>query len=91
MNELTTSDLFFIITGTAVIIITVLVAIGIVYVIMFVRTVKKVANTAQRATELVSEDLADLRKNVKERGISAGAFVDFAKSLARKKILPKKK
>jgi hypothetical protein len=90
MNELTTSDLFFIITGSAVIIITVLLAIGIFYVIMFIRTVKKVANTAQRATELVSEDLADLRRNVKDKGLNVGSIVNFAKSLSRKKISRKK-
>ena len=90
MNELSTADLFFIITGSAVIIITVLLAIGLFYVIMFVRTVKRVAHTAQKATELVSEDLADLRRNVKDRGFSLGALFDFAKSLGRKKVTRKK-
>ncbi len=90
MNALTTADLFFIITGSAVIIITILLAIGILYVIMFVRTVKRVAHTAQKATELVSEDLADLRKNVKERGLSLGTVFGFVKALGRKKVTRKK-
>ncbi len=90
MNELSLVDLFFIITGAAVVIITVLLAIGLIYVIVFVRTIKNVARTAQRATELVSEDISDLRDNIKSQGFSVGAVTSFAKSLGRKKIFKKK-
>lgn len=90
MTELTTPDVFFIVTGSAVIIVTVLLAIGLLYVIMFVRTVKRIAHTAQKATEMVSEDLADLSKNVREKGFSLGALFGFAKALGRKKTNRKK-
>ena len=90
MAELSLVDLFFIITGVAVVIITVLLVIGLIYIIVFVRTIKNVARTAQRATELVSEDLSDLRTNIKEKGVSINAFTNFAKSMARKKIFRKK-
>ena len=91
MTELTTPDLFFIITGSAVIIVTVLLAIGLLYVIMFVRTVKRIAHTAQKATEMVSEDLADLSKTVREKGFSLSALMGFAKTFARKKVSPRSK
>lgn len=90
MNELTTADIFFIITGAAVIIITVLLAIGLVYVIMFVRAAKRVIHIAQKATELVSDDIANFSKNVRERGFSAGSLFDFIKSIGSKKITRKK-
>lgn len=90
MTDITLVDLFFIITGAAVVLITILLAIGLLYVILFVRTIKEVAKTAQRATELVSEDLSDLRSNIKERGFNVGAITSFAKSLMHKKVTRKK-
>jgi hypothetical protein len=65
-------------------------AIGLVYVILFVREVKKVAETAHRASELISEDIDALRQNVKDKGFSIGAFTNFAKSLVRKNTTHKK-
>lgn len=90
MNELSLVDIFFIITGSAVIIITVLLAIGLLYIIVFVRTIKQVAKTAQRATEVVSEDISNLRDNIRERGFSLGAIASFAKGLSKKKTTRKK-
>lgn len=90
MNELSLVDIFFLITGSAVIIITILLAIGLLYLIMFVRTVKKIAHTAHKATEMVSEDLTDLSRNFREHGVSLGALVSFAKSFAKRKVTRKK-
>ncbi len=90
MNDISLVDIFFLITGSAVILITILLAIGLLYIIMFVRTVKSVARTAQKATELVSEDIADLSKNIRARGFSLATLFDFAKSFGKKKITRKK-
>jgi hypothetical protein len=90
MTDISLVDIFFIITGIAVVLITILLAIGLIYVIVFVRTIKNVAQTAQRATEFVSEDLADLRNNIRSQGFSLSALAGFAKSLGRKKINRKK-
>ncbi len=90
MTDISLVDIFFIVTGSAVILITILVAISLLYIIVFVRTIKEVAKSAQRATELVSEDIADLRSNIKQRGFSLGDIVSFAKGLGRKKVTRKK-
>ncbi len=90
METLTLVDIFFLITGSAVIIISILLAIGLIYIIMFVRTVKKVARTAQVASEGISEDIVALRKNIKERGLSLSSIVNFAAGLAKRKITRKK-
>lgn len=91
MNELSIVEAFFLITGSAVIIITVLLAIGLFYVIMFVRTAKQVARTAQKATELVSEDIADLSKKIREKGFSLATLFEFIKAVGRRKVSPRKK
>ena len=91
MTDLTLVDIFFIITGIAIIIITAMLAIGIIYLIMFLRTIKQVARTAQRATEIVSEDIGELRDSIREKGVSVGAFTNFAKNISKRKIFPKNK
>lgn len=90
MTDLSLVDIFFIITGSAVIIITILLAIGLLYVIIFVRTIKEVAKTAQRATELVSEDIVNLRDNIRTRGFSLRALASFVTGLGRKKTTQSK-
>lgn len=90
MNNVTLIDVFFVITGLAVIIITIMVAIGLFYLITFLRTVRRVARTAQRASEIISEDLTDLRQNIKEKGLNLGAVAKFANNIRRKRIYPKK-
>ncbi len=90
MNNLSLVDVFFIITGAAVVIITVMLAIGLIYVISFVRTVKKIAHTAHRTSEVVSEDLMDFSRSVREKGFSVGTLMDFVKAIGRKRIIRKK-
>lgn len=90
MNELTITEVFFIITGVAIVIITILIGIALFYLITFLRTVRTVAKTAKRASEIVSEDLSDLRQNIKEKGLNLGAVAKFANNIRRKRIYPKK-
>ncbi len=90
MNDISLVEVFFVITGSAVIIITILLAIGLLYVIMFVRSVKRIARTAQKATELVSEDIADFSKSIREKGFTLGTLFEFVKSLGKRKITRKK-
>lgn len=91
MEDLSLVRIFFILTGTAVIIITILLAIGLLYLIMFLRTVRQVARTAQQASEIISEDISELRDSIKEKGMTLGAIAKFAKGMSKQRILSKKK
>lgn len=77
MDSLTLTDLFFWLTGLAVILITALLTVALLYLIFFLRAIKKVARQAQRATELVSEDLAILKKSAKDHGFSIKSLIKF--------------
>lgn len=85
MIELTILNVFLIIAAIAVIIVTALIVVALVYFILFIRAVKQVANTAQRATEIVTKDVIELKKNIQNNGISLGAFAKFIKALAGRK------
>ena len=84
MEALTLTDFFFWITGIAVIIITTLAVVALLYLIWFLRTIKKVAETAKRTAEFVSDDLGTLHKNIKEKGLSLKSLIDFAWGLRSK-------
>ncbi|QQS22696.1 hypothetical protein IPM19_03635 [bacterium] len=84
MESLTLTDLFFWLTGLAVILITALLTVALVYLISFLRTIRLVARQAQRATQLVSEDLVELKKNIKDQGFSIKSLIKFLFGLKTK-------
>jgi hypothetical protein len=90
MNELNLVDIFFIITGSAVIIVTILLAIALFYIIGFVRAMKQVAITAQRATQIVSDDIAELSHDIKQRGLRLGTLMTFFKNFGKDRSTRKK-
>lgn len=84
METLTLTDLFFWLTGIAVIIITTLSVVALLYLIFFLRVIRNVAHQAQKATEMVTEDFVSLRKNIKERGFSLKSLITFLFGLKAK-------
>jgi 5-bromo-4-chloroindolyl phosphate hydrolysis protein len=84
-------DIFFTLTGVAVIIITILIAIIAIYVISVFRTVRRIVRTAEFAANVVKEDFGELRTNLKEQGLNFFAFANFFKNIAKKRIIPNRK
>ncbi|MEZ4180014.1 MAG: hypothetical protein R3B41_00635 [Candidatus Doudnabacteria bacterium] len=85
MINISILDIFLIIASSAIIIVSILSIIGLIYLILFLRTIKQVANSAKRATEIVSTDIASLRDNIKKNGLSLSALAGFAKAIKKKK------
>jgi hypothetical protein len=84
-------DAFFTLTAIAVVIITILLAILTIYIISVFRTVRRIVRTAEFATNMVKEDLGELRDNLKQKGFNIFAFLDFFKNIASRRIIPKRK
>ncbi len=82
IDQLTLVDIFFLITGSAVVIITILMVVGLLYILTFLRTIKKIAQAAHKASEGISEDIIELRKNIKQQGFGLGTIFSFIKDLA---------
>ena len=91
MDHNTLVDLFFTLTAVAVIIITILLAILTIYIISVFRTVRRIVKTAEFASNVIKEDLGELRTNLKEKGFNIFAFIDFFKNIASKRIMSRKK
>lgn len=91
MDHNTLVDIFFTLTGIAVIIITVLLAVLVIYIISVFRTVRRIVRTAEFATNVIKEDLGELRDNLKQKGFNIFAFIDFFKNIATRRIIPSRK
>lgn len=84
MDTLTLTDIFFIVTGIAVIFITAFIVVALIYFILFLRTLKQIATQAGRASKFIVDDLGELSQKFKRDGFQLGAFLRFLFGLKTK-------
>lgn len=85
MNEIYKSDVFFFITSIAVIVISALLVVLIIYLIKVFRDIKYISNKAKTEADLISQDISELRKNVKDSGTWFKHFSKFLTNLYKKR------
>ena len=64
MNDFMKQDIFFFVTTIAVVLLTLLLAILMIYIIKITRDVKYILQKAKTEADLISQDLSDLRRNM---------------------------
>jgi hypothetical protein len=84
MTDFMKQDIFFFVTTIAVVVLTILLVILIVYIIKITSDVKYITKRAKTEADLISQDLSDLRDNVK-KGIKLKNLVSFFNNLRKKK------
>jgi hypothetical protein len=84
MNEFLKQDIFFFVTTIAVVILTLLLAILVIYLIKISRDVKYISQKAKHEANLISEDISELRQNIKDKGAKFKYFMSFFNNLKRK-------
>ena len=70
---------------TAVALIAILLAIGLYYGILILRSVRNITRTAERTTNEIAGDISDFRDRVKQRGFSLAVLGDIFKNFGRRK------
>ncbi len=55
------------------------------YLIRILRNVNDISKTAKDEAELIKEDVADLRQNIRDEGIKVKSFVSFFKKIKGRK------
>lgn len=75
MNEFYKMDVFFFVTTVVVVVLALLLAILTVYIIKIVKDIKYITKKAKAEADLISQDLSDLRENMRSKG---GKFKHFA-------------
>lgn len=85
MESLIKSEIFFFITSIAVVILTILLGMAVVYLIRILRNVDDISKKAKDEAALIKEDVADLRQNIRDEGIKVKSFVSFFNKLKGRK------
>ena len=85
MNDFYKMNIFFFVTTVAVILLTLLLAVLIIYIIKISRDIKYISQKAKSETDLIAQDLSDLRENVKNKGAKMKYFWSFFNNLRKKK------
>lgn len=85
MTEFVKMDVFFFVATIAVVVLALLLAILIIYIIKISRDVKYISQKAKSEADLISQDLSDLRENVRDNGAKLKYFASFFSNLGKKK------
>lgn len=71
MDEVLLTNVFFIITGTAVIICTMLLCVALFYIIKVVRTLRRIVDAIEAGAEVIAEDMQQIRTFFTQDGLVA--------------------
>ena len=85
MDALVKSDIFFFITGAAVVVLALAVLVALVYVIRILRNVSDISDRAREETELLQEDIHAARSKARQAGLIAAIFGIIRALFKRKK------
>jgi len=91
MEAVLKSDVFFFITSTAVIVLSVVLLVALYYLIKILRDVKEISRTVKKESELIVADVDAVRRNIKKKGKQVSAFIRRAASPESKRKAKHKK
>ncbi len=78
MNQILETNIFFLITGLGVIVITAGVAVALYYIIHILRDVRKIVSKLNKASNELEQDFEILRSTIKDEGSKVRTIVDMA-------------
>lgn len=84
MEDILKQDIFFFITTVSVVVLTILLVIAAVYIIKIVKDIKFITRKAKDESELLSEDLKELRQNVRTEGAKMKHFAKFLTNIYKR-------
>jgi len=90
MNEILNANIFFFVTTIAVVIFVILGIIALYYLILILKNAKDVSQRIEKGSEMIGEDIIELRKNVKTEGFRLVYFITFISNLFKKSRIIKK-
>jgi hypothetical protein len=86
MNELVHADIFFFITAVAVMLVSTILAVALVYVIFILRDVRAIVARMRRASESIESDLTMLRQEVMQENMKARALIAVVLSFITRRL-----
>jgi hypothetical protein len=89
MQTLVHADIFFFISTIALVVLSILVAIGLYYALGILRDVRKVAARLEKASQDIEKDLDTLRSKVKAEGNKVRGIADLVLGFVTRTLTPK--
>ncbi len=77
MDTFMKADIFFFVTTIAVVAVTICLVYAGYYLIRILRNVDAISEEVKNESQLVREDIGDLRQNIREEGMKVKHFVNF--------------
>lgn len=90
MDSLLRADIFFFITSIAVVMLTVVFAVAMAYLIRILRDVRHISQRLREETDVIIEDIEELRKRLKKQGERTTRMGQFL-SMVLGRIMEKRK
>jgi hypothetical protein len=85
MESLMKADIFFFVTTVAVIAVTICLVYAGYYLIRILRNVEEISEEVKAESQLVREDIGDLRDNIREEGMKVKHFTNFFSKIMGKR------
>lgn len=86
MNEsFIKADIFFFVATIGLVLLTILLIVGLVYIVSILRTIKRISKTAQVGTETIVEGIQEAKAKVNEEGFVPDTIFSVFKKLYHKK------
>ncbi len=77
MNEFLKMDIFFVVTTVAVVVLTILIVFGLVRVLRILKNIEDISLMVEEEGQKLREDIAEVRRSVREEGIRAKHLLEF--------------
>ncbi len=84
MEPIIKSDIFFFITGVAVIALTAVLIVALYYIVKILKNVRYISDKAKIETDHLTEDVKELRENVRKEGAKVKWFAEFINKIFKR-------
>lgn len=85
MTEFIKADVFFFVTTVAVVVLTVVAVVFMVYLIGVMRNVRDISELVKAQSNHISDDISELRANIKREGLRFKHLTDFMQKPHKRK------
>lgn len=75
MHDVLKSDIFFVVTTIAIVLVTIALLIALAYVIRILRDANKVSEVLRDEGEEIVKDIGEMRKGIKKQGLDVFGFI----------------
>lgn len=84
MSDFLKQDIFFFVATVSVFMVAILLGVFLVYVIRIARTVDHILARVREETDIITDELGELRRNIRKEGVKLKHFAKFVNNVKKK-------